>query len=330
MTKERKKKKKVRRIDSSELPVNLDEYLPSNPHEIYRNVERRKRNKDEWDATIDRTLKGGSVRHTKKLYEKNQLPTKEQLVDVVTPRRNSFVNIITGEVEYRVGKGRGGKNIQYGSFDRRLRYYEGETIERNIQWYRQWWTWLKLAISLEGKLILDREVKINKKFYRDWNLDEIASIKYFDDWWKLHRHLFQSPRAEILKEYEDLDDGHIYLKIPKNRLHNEVVREVKELLHNKMHGNKSEYSFRENDTTPYLKVHQQWNIFILTRNGCSQKQIINWLNEKYSHLTKTKTEIINGKSVETRLPVISTPQSLSRSLKRSKERVLRVGEGVFP
>jgi len=274
---------------------------------------------------------GGKNRtHRKSFFLDTPRITKEQMVDVITPRRTTFKNIITGETKLVTGKSSKGETLKYGGFDRRGRYKGLETMTRNIQWYRQWFQWLKLSISLEGSKLLDKKVSIDRRFYSEWGIDDISEY-YFDDWWKEHRELFQSPKVKLVKSFEENDSENFYVRIPKNRNPNEVVREIKELLQGKLQGNKPKYNFKENDTTPYIKLHQQWNIFILTRNGCSQKQIIEWLNDKYSHLvSKTTTEVINGKKVETLIPVISTPQSLSRSLRRSRERIHRVTKGVFP
>ena len=108
------------------------------------------------------------------------------------------------------------------------------------------------------------------------------------------------------------------------------MREVRDLLKGKMIGNSSKFPFKKNDTTPYLKRHQQWNILRLSRNGCSHGTIMNWMNDKYSHLYEDKMRELDKKGIVDVLPVVSTPQGLSRSLRRGRERIHRVSEGVFP
>lgn len=266
-------------------------------------------------------LKGGRDKHKKSLFLKTPKITKEQLAGVVTPKRDSYVLKLTGETKFITGKSSSGDVISYGGFDRKGRYKGIETMSRNIQWYRQWYNWLKLALTLEESVLQGERINIDRKYYANWSIDDLPRLS-FDDWWRTHRELFQSPKIKLVNATDKFNSEKIYVEIPKDRNINEVVREVKELLQGKLQGNRPRFSFKENDTTPYIKVHQQWNIFVLSQNGCSQKQIIEWLNEKYGHMIKT--------NVDDEFNVISTPQSLSRSLRRSRERIYRVSKGIFP
>jgi hypothetical protein len=166
--------------------------------------------------------KGGRGKHRNQIFEKVPSITKEQLVDVITPKRTTFRNIITGETKLVTGKTTKGETIKYGGFDRKGRYKGLETMTRNIQWYRQWFQWLKLSISLEGSMLLDKKVSIDRRFYSEWGIDDISDC-YFDDWWKEYRELFQSPKVKIVKSLEENDSENLYVKIPKNRNPNEVV-----------------------------------------------------------------------------------------------------------
>ena len=42
-----------------------------------------------------------------------------------------------------------GGSVDYSYFDTAKRTVGGKTIERNIQWYRMWFTYLKLCIELQ-------------------------------------------------------------------------------------------------------------------------------------------------------------------------------------
>ena len=67
----------------------------------------------------------------------------------------------------------------------------GETIERNIQWYRMWFLYLKLALELEQKKIPvnNKLLRVNKTAYKQWDLNTILKTT-FDKWWIEHKHLF--------------------------------------------------------------------------------------------------------------------------------------------
>jgi len=70
---------------------------------------------------------------------------------------------------------------------------------------------------------------------------------------------------------------------------------------------------------------------MLTRNDVSQKQIMGWLNDAYAHLmTRMVEEKVGDKVIRYKSPVVSTIPSLSRVLRRAREKVLKVSEGVFP
>ena len=88
----------------------------------------------------------------------------------------------------------------YSYFDSLGQIKDGETISRNIQWYRMWWIYLRLALELEQKKIKinDKLVKVSRKFYKLWNIDSIFSSS-FDNWWNDHRHLFILEPIEEVK-----------------------------------------------------------------------------------------------------------------------------------
>ena len=57
---------------------------------------------------------------------------------------------------------------------------------------------------------------------------------------------------------------------------------------------------------------------------------MNWMNDKYSHLYEDKMRELDKKGIVDVLPVVSTPQGLSRSLGKIKRRIHRVSDGFFP
>ena len=97
--------------------------------------------------------------------------------------------------------------IDYSYFDKYTKKQGGETIERNIQWYRMWYTFVKLALELEQKKIPvnNKLVRVNKTAYKQWDLNSILTTT-FDKWWIEHRHLFLLEQVKIVKEIEDKND----------------------------------------------------------------------------------------------------------------------------
>ena len=154
------------------------------------------------------------------------------------------------------GKTSKGGFIDYSHFDNYAKKQGGETIERNIQWYRMWFTYLKLALELEQKKIPvnNKLLRVNKTAYKQWDLNTILTTT-FDKWWKLHRHLFVLEQVKIVKEIHDKKD-YLYLQIPTNRNEQELFREIQEQLKGKLSEDVAKYPF-SNSGTPYLSCHYQ-------------------------------------------------------------------------
>lgn len=321
-----KKTKKWQKLDKTDLPSNPDEYTPGNSWAGSKKKETTKKK--------PRTVKGAdfkkrSASHKDGLYE-IPVVTKSQLKGVIVPRTTTRTDILVNEV-VEAGKSSKGGTVQYGGFERKRRYKNSQVMQRNIQWYRYWFLFLKLALEMEGDVLLGEEIKVNRKFYKKWDLDEISTLKHFqfDKWWKSHRQLFQATPISLVKDIDGEDC--LYVKIPIHRLETDVTKEFRELIRGKLKGDKHDYPFTANDTTSFLKIHQQYNVLILTRNGASQKQIMEWLNDSYGHLmTRMVEEKVGDKLVRYKAPVVSTIPSLSRVLRRAREKVLKVSEGVFP
>ena len=152
------------------------------------------------------------------------------------------------------GKTSTGKFIDYSHFDKYSKRQGGETIERNIQWYRMWYTFLKLALELEQKKIPvnNKILKVNKTAYKQWNLNTILTTS-FDKWWLEHRHLFVLEQVQIVKKIDDTKD-YLYLKVPTKRNEQELFREIQEQLKGKLSEDVSKFPF-SNSGTPYLSCH---------------------------------------------------------------------------
>ena len=209
------------------------------------------------------------------------------------------------------GKTSTGKFIDYSHFDKYSKKQGGETIERNIQWYRMWYTFLKLALELEQKKIPvnNKILKVNKTAYKQWNLNTILTTS-FDKWWLEHRHLFVLEQVQIVKKIDDTKD-YLYLKIPTNRNEQELFREIQEQLKGKLTGDVAKFPF-SNSGIPYLSLHYQYNSLVMNINGKTGTQILEWVNDKY------------GKEL------LGYEQSVSRVLVKGRKTLEKVCTLVFP
>ena len=79
-----------------------------------------------------------------------------------------------------------------------------ETTESSERTYFLWFLSLKLLLEMEElklglqkpktdkKFIIGKDIKIDKKFYKKWDLEEVLNLTFYK-WWKTHRELFETP-----------------------------------------------------------------------------------------------------------------------------------------
>ncbi|MDC0077789.1 hypothetical protein OAJ98_02265 [Deltaproteobacteria bacterium] len=82
-----------------------------------------------------------------------------------------------------------------------------QTTEKPDRVYFLWFLYLKLLLELEEKKIgleigrdkkkiyVGRHIKIDKTFYKDWDLDEVLKNPFWK-WWRTHRNLFENKSIE--------------------------------------------------------------------------------------------------------------------------------------
>jgi len=225
-----------------------------------------------------------------------------------------------------------GGYTDYSYFDSSKRTKGGETIARNIQWYRMWWTYLRLALEIEQKRIrIDGKlIRVSRRFYKLWSIDEILDSS-FDSWWETHRHLFQEEQIETLPQgtQNSLPD-YLYLKIPKRRNKSELLRELDLILKNNLKGDKEILFPFSKSAIPYIRLHIEYNCLVMAFNGVSRKEIMRWVNPKYkdiSGVVQERYDEVDGIRIE---KPFNYEQSVTRVIRKGKDRIKRVTKGIFP
>ena len=106
----------------------------------------------------------------------------------------------------------------------RGRQFKGQSIPKPIHAYRMWFLFLKLSLELEEQgvelimkrplkgAIISRKIRVNRKKYQGWNLDDVLKLK-FNDWWKTHDHLFNDEVTKVLDDSDTITDDPNYLSI---------------------------------------------------------------------------------------------------------------------
>ena len=197
------------------------------------------------------------------------------------------------------------------------RIFKGDVLGRSIQMYRMWFLFLRLGLDCEDNQIpiIDYvnnkkiKVRVNKKFYKKWDLESIKHDK-FDDWWKDKKNLFIETEPMIVDEING-DDNHYYIKVDKRLKKEDVMRGVRNLI-KPTKSFTSEFVIQTQHK--YLSTHMKYNIFIWKHLGYTRTQIIDLLSGSYKYY-------------QVRIP--KDESSIRRSLRSSERVVLRVSKGLF-
>ena len=237
--------------------------------------------------------------------------------------KQSNVLTVNKIITPRKKKSKGG-DVDYSYFETAKRTLEGSTIERNIQWYRMWFTYLKLCYELEGRgeKIKGKKIKVSK-FYDGWQLGKSLLNVSFDDWWEQKKHLFE---LQKIQTGSTNSDDYIVVSVPVNRTKQDLVRDFNEYLNssNQKFTNKALYPFSKN-IIPFIRLHIQYNCLVMHYNNIRIKEMMRWCDDKYSGIPG----VIQNKQMDEKV-VYGFEQSVTRAIGKGKDRLLDVAKGIFP
>lgn len=194
------------------------------------------------------------------------------------------------------------------------RVFKGDVLGRSIQMYRMWFLFLRLGLDCEDNQIPiidhvnNKKVKVNKKFYKKWDLDRVRTDT-FDKWWSDKKHLFIESEPTIVDEIDDED--FVYIKVDKRQKMEDVIRGMKKIL-KPTKSFTSEFGIKTQHK--YIPTHIKYNIFILKHLGYTRIHIGELLSSSYKYY-------------QVRIP--KDESSIRRSLRSSERVLLSVCKGVF-
>ena len=186
----------------------------------------------------------------------------------------------------------------------------GEVLEKTIHSYRMWFLFLKLGLELESQgteLVMKdstrlgngtktkrvtHKIKINKNKYKDWDLDQVLTLK-FDDWWKTHRYLFVDEITKVLKPSDEIsnDPDHLTIQIDTRRRFTDIVNDLRNM--NKEQGlfkRQSREKYSINGRVRYLTLLNRYNCLVLKlEDELTNKEILNHENQ-YIRATDERTK----------------------------------------
>tara|TARA_B100000287_G_scaffold409542_1_gene437002 strand:- start:270 stop:932 length:663 start_codon:yes stop_codon:yes gene_type:complete len=197
----------------------------------------------------------------------------------------------------------------------RLNKFRGYSLDKAIHFYRMWFYLVRLSYELETDKIKfgvnnKLSVKLNKKFYKDWEIDKYLNSS-FDDWFENKIHLFAEEQASLVKEGAKSDD-YLYIKFNRRQRKTDIVRQVRNLLKSERYQSQAKYQIK--NQYKYFYLHQQYNVLIMRIEGKSAVEIADFIEGTY------------GKYSER----YSTSYSSLRRLFRASERlIINVAKGEF-
>ncbi len=197
------------------------------------------------------------------------------------------------------------------------RNFRGDMLQRSIQLYRFWFLFLRLGLDCEDNEVPiidhvnkeDIKVKVNKKFYKDWDLDRVKEDT-FDNWWDDHKYKFIEQPPTIVDELLP-DENAFYLKIDKRSKAVDVMKHLRTMLDNR-DASTSKYPIVNQHK--YLPTHMKYNVFVWRNTGYKRFELLDALNKSYKYY-------------DVRIP--GDESSVRRLLRNSEKLVISTAKGVF-
>ncbi len=204
--------------------------------------------------------------------------------------------------------------------------------------YRWWWRYLRLCLELEEQRIklLGQDIRVDRAFYRKWNLDTLLSVQ-FEKWWQAHQKLFFEESVSVLTKGQlerlergfsrDMDAEFVYLKVPKSLKAKVAFEQIKGHLKNRVR--RTNKLFKPcGKTAPLIRYHIQYNCLVMSINGSSREKIMSWCNHHYQGVSGAiqNKKDRSGQKID---KVFSYEQSVSRTLTNARKNLLLVTRGFF-
>ena len=83
--------------------------------------------------------------------------------------------------------------------------------------------------------------------------------------------------------------------------------------------------------TPYIRLHIEYNCLVMAFNGVSRKDIMNWVNPRYKNISGVVQEkYVDGNKLERIEKPLNYERSVTRILRKGKDRIKRMSKGIFP
>jgi len=135
----------------------------------------------------------------------------------------------------------------------------------NSVMYRMWFLFLRLGLDCEDNNIpivdyvnnKNIKVKVNKKLYKEWDLDRVRNDT-FDSWWNDKRSMLIESKPIVVDEIIE-NENSIYLRIDKRSKIEDVVKELRTIIEPPPSFT-SKFGIQKQHK--YIHTHLKYNVFV--------------------------------------------------------------------
>ena len=187
------------------------------------------------------------------------------------------------------------------------------TTEKTERVYYLWFMFLKLLLEMEKNgmeftkgrsskgLKIGKDIKIDKEFYKDWDLESVRSDPFWK-WWKKHKSLFENPKiveVDHQKEWKKKSEPHYrYLRIDTRKRYSNIMRDVRnsldDLKENRGVMSEKVSKYYINGTPRYDNDILRYNIMVRTLND---EDLIDIFQEERKRLKKIEKSDKGGEGL---------------------------------
>jgi hypothetical protein len=200
--------------------------------------------------------------------------------------------------------------------------------------FRIWFDYLKTCLN-DNYL----NKKINRDFYKEWDLKSIKSEK-FDTWFSKHEHLFTDTKNEIKIKGEKNTPNTICVEIPINYTVTEVQNKIGKVIKDKINKKSSKFKITSNRSLilpPFDYFLYAWKIK-KSKIDLSLEEVWEKVDQRILDRQKKVSKLISKNKLKKRWlmgkPFNSEARNkavlISRNIKKADRILLNVCSGIFP
>ena len=200
--------------------------------------------------------------------------------------------------------------------------------------YRIWFDYLKTCMNDDSL-----NEKINKDFYKEWNLMSVKNEK-FDTWFSKHEHLFTDRKTEIKIKGEKVSLNTICVEIPINYTITEVQNKIGKVIKDKINKKSSKFKITSNRPLilpPFDYFLYAWKIK-KTKKKLSLEKVWEKVDEEIRERQKKVSKLVDKNKLKRRwlMGKPFNPEArnkavlISRNIKKAERILLNVCSGIFP